>query len=229
MNQEHSFSTAVGAAPALFLPLLAWLGSSQIPTQSNLEIPVTRQTPQEELFDQLNAQLLGLSVRAYERLIAHVLCAAGYENVRILRDHRIKRRSHKGRNRHGGIDITAQVRTEFNTQAVLVQVKQYKRPISRRFVDELRGALLRTQARQGLLITTSVFAPGARRAACDDHIGPIHLIDGVGLHHLLVRYHLGVSENRKGRLYLRQRFFRRLEKQFMEDRFEVRNEIKEQA
>ena len=60
-----------------------------------------------------------------------------------------------------------------------------------------------------VLVTTSTFAPRAREAASEDHIGPIHLIDGAGLQALLVRYRLGVGQNRRGRLYLR--FFRRLE------------------
>ncbi len=208
MNQEHPLVTAVAVAPALFLPLIVWLANPPDQTQP----PLHPQTPSAALSHQLNVELLGLSVRAYERLIAQVLRAAGYENVRILRDHRLPRRSHKGRNTHGGVDLTALIRTEFNAQQVLVQVKQYQRPISRRFVDELRGALLRTQARQGLLITTSTFAPIARRAAGEDHIGPIHLIDGAGLHDLLVRYGLGVRQNKKGRLFVARRFFHRLEK-----------------
>ena len=200
---------ALLAAPTLIWPLfLLWNKQSQpdeLPEETDTD------SPNKEFHQKLQTQLLDLSIQSYEQLIAQVLRAVGYENVRVLRDPRPTRRSHKGRNRHGGYDITALVSTEFNTQPVLVQVKQYERPISRRFVDELRGALLRTQARQGVLITTSTFAPRARQAASEDHSGPIHLIDGAGLHELLVGYRLGVGENRRGKLYLKQRFFRRLE------------------
>lgn len=174
------------AAPTLLWPLLL-LWSKQSQQSVKITEETVNDSPNEEFHNKLQAQLLELSIQSYEQLIAQVLRAVGYENVRVLRDPRPSRRSHKGRNRHGGYDITALVSTEFNTQPVLIQVKQYERPISRRFVDELRGALLRTQARQGVLITTSTFAPRARQAASEDHIGPIHLIDGAGLHELLVR------------------------------------------
>ncbi len=211
MNRVEEAVTlaALLATPTLIWPLLLlWHKQSQ-PSKSSEEIP--NDSPNKEFHEKLQAQLLDLTIQSYEQLIAQVLRSVGYENVRVLRDPRPSRRSHKGRNRHGGYDITALVSTEFNTQPILIQVKQYERPISRRFVDELRGALLRTQARQGVLITTSTFAPRARQAASEDHIGPIHLIDGAGLHELLVRYRLGVGENRRGRLYIQKRFFRRLE------------------
>ena len=200
---------ALLATPTLILPIILFLNRKSQPDATSTKTRIS-ESP-SDFHEKLQAQLLDLSIQSYEQLIAQVLRAVGYENVRVLRDPRPSRRSHKGRNRHGGFDITALVSTEFNTQPVLVQVKQYERPISRRFVDELRGALLRTQARQGLLITTSTFAPRARQAASEDHIGPIHLIDGSGLRDLLVRHRLGVGENKRGKLYLQKRFFRRLE------------------
>ena len=205
MSRAETAATvaALVAAPTLILPFLRLWNKKPQPIEQTDETP--------DFADKLQTQLLDLSIQSYEQLIAQVLRAVGYENVRVLRDPRPSRYSHKGRNRHGGYDITAIVSTEFSTQPVLVQVKQYARPISRRFVDELRGALLRTQARQGLLITTSTFAPRAREAAQEDYIGPIHLIDGAGLYELLVRYRMGVGENKRGKLYLKKRFFRRLE------------------
>ena len=161
----------------------------------------------------LHNQLVSLSVRAYERLIADLLRRAGYEEVRILRDHHIQRRSHKGRTAHGGVDIMATSRSALQTMPVLVQVKQYQRPVSRRFVDELRGALLRTQARHALLITTSTFPPAAWRAAREDHIGPIQLIDGAQLQALLIRHRLGVRKSARNRWALNSQYFRSLEKE----------------
>ena len=205
---------AVALAALLAVPTLIWpifvLWSREAKLSRQIEEAPANST-RAEFQEKLHAQLLDLSSPAYERLIAQVLRCVGYENVRVLRAPCSSKRSHKGRNRHGGYDISALVSTEFSTQTVLIQVKQYERPISRRFVDELRGALIRTQAHQGLLITTSTFAPRARQAASEDHIGPIHLIDGVGIQELLVRYSLGVGKNRRGLLYVQKRFFRRLE------------------
>ncbi len=211
MNRAEEAVTlaALLATPTLIWPVLALWNKKSKPSEQPEEI--STDALNQDFHQKLHSQLLDLSIQAYEQLIAQVLRSVGYENVRVLRDPNLKRRSHKGRNRHGGYDITALVSTEFNTQPVLIQVKQYERPISRRFVDELRGALLRTQARQGVLITTSTFALRARQAASEDHIGPIHLIDGAGLRELMVRHRLGVGENKRGKPYLEKRFFRRLE------------------
>lgn len=172
---------------------------------------------EDALRQRLEAELKGLSVRAYERLIAHVLRACGYEDVRILRNHSLPRRSHRGRTAHGGVDLTAALRAEFGVTSVAVQAKQYARPVPRRFVDELRGVLLRTGARQGLLFTTSSFTEGTRRAASENPVGPIHLIDGRQLQELLIVHRLGVKRNRRGRLVLRPRYFRRLDQVFSGD------------
>jgi len=178
---------------------------------------VKKRSVQELLPDefslQLHAELLSLSVCAYERLIARILRATGYEDVRILRNHHTRRHSHKGRNAHGGVDITARSPTELNSVPVLVQVKQYQRPVARRFVDELRGALLRTQARHALLITTSTFSPAAYRAAHQDHVGPVQLIDGPQLQKLLMRHRLGVRKTYRGDWIVNPQFFRDLEKE----------------
>ena len=170
----------------------------------------------EEFCVLLHNQLVSLSVRAYERLIADLLRSAGYEEVRILRDHHVKRRSHKGRTAHGGVDIMATSRSALQTVPILVQVKQYERPVSRRFVDELRGALLRTQARHALLITTSTFPPAAWRAAREDHVGPIQLIDGVHLQELLLCHQLGVRRIGRSRWVLNPKYFESLESQTLE-------------
>lgn len=206
--QPEELAVALTAAPALLLPFLVLFNQRSF----GEPLPAMEATKEEAFAEKLEAQLHALSVRGYERLVAQLLRVAGYEDVRILRDHRIRRRSHKGRNQHGGVDITASLRAEFGTTPVLVQVKQYQRPVSRRFVDELRGALIRTRSRQGLLITTSSFAPAARRAATEDAIGPIHLLEGNQLRDLLMTHRLGVRRNKRGQWVLRQRFFRRLEK-----------------
>jgi membrane-bound metal-dependent hydrolase YbcI (DUF457 family) len=162
------------------------------------------------LTDALLQHLQQLSITAYEQLIAQVLQATGYEHVQVLRDPQRKRRSHKGRTAHGGVDLIAQSRCGLAADAVLVQVKQYERAVSRRFVDELRGALLRTQSRHALLITTSRFSPAAVKAAREDHVAPLHLIDGDRLCSLLMQHEIGVRRNRRGSLQIDGDFFERL-------------------
>lgn len=201
---------SLGALLPLFLPRLCLFPVPKEPTRESESLPPL--SPEELLHARLDEELRNLSVRGFERLIARLLRASGYEDVRVLRDHTKPRRSRKGRTDHGGADLTASLRAEFGVTPVLVQVKQYERPVSRRFVDELRGALLRTQARQGLLITTREFAPAARAAAVEDHIGPIHLLDGQGLRDLLITHRLGLRRSKRGHLVLRPRFFRRLDK-----------------
>ena len=61
--------------------------------------------------------------------------------------------------------MEALARTGVTAARIILQAKQYRRPVSRRFVDELRGTLLRLDARQGLLISTSTFSSVARLAA----------------------------------------------------------------
>jgi hypothetical protein len=56
-------------------------------------------------------------------------------------------------------------------------------------VDELRGTMLRLGAQQGLLVTTSTFAPATREAvSAAQHALPIRLIDGRELCALLARH-----------------------------------------
>ncbi|MDF2441464.1 MAG: inner rane protein [Abditibacteriota bacterium] len=215
----------LGATHDAIPPLLAWpllslfsgldLGTaSNTSGTSNINVTVRRPGKRtrvnEDVEEALLQNLLQLRVSDYESLVARLLQAIGYEQVRVLRGSRPIRRSHKGRTQHGGVDIMAWSRAGVANDRVLVQVKQYERLVSRRFVDELRGALLRTQSRHALLITTSRFAPAARRAAQEDHIAPIHLMSGQRLCRLLMRYQIGVQHNRHGDLQVDDSFFKRL-------------------
>ena len=169
--------------PAFVWPFLTLLSES-------FDFP--HEQPNPHFNDKLLRQIHSLSITGYEMLLVELLRAVGYEQVQVLRDHKRQRHSHKGRNGHGGVDIIAESRSGLATDAVLVQVKQYERPVSRRFVDELRGALLRTESRHALLITTSHFSPAAVKAAQEDHIAPVHLMDSEKLCGLLIRYQIGV-------------------------------------
>ena len=141
--------------------------------------------------EKLLETLLALNVSQFETCISLLLQSLDYQDIQIMRGTVPRRRSHKGRNGHGGFDLSARCST-FSPSLTLVQAKQYKRPVSRRFVDELRGAMIRQGAQSGLLITTSTFPDGAQASARENHLLPIALIDGQGLLDLMFRSCVGV-------------------------------------
>jgi restriction system protein len=143
--------------------------------------------PSKKLKKQLRERLLEISYPAFERCIQRLLTAMGYTNVLVARSH------FRGRNCQGGWDLEATTRTGVTTARVIAQIKQYKVPVQKRYVDELRGTMLRAGARQGLLITTSSFSPTARQAAAAGHVAPIRLVDGEELLNLLIRHGIGVQ------------------------------------
>ena len=157
--------------------------------------------------------LVMLNVSQFERCIAHLLHALEYDDVTIMRSPDIKRHSHKGRNTHGGFDLAA-CSSSFSSCLTLIQVKQYQRPVSRRFVDELRGAMLRQDAQQGLLITTSTFPVNAQISAQENQLLPIRLINGEQLVDLLFQHHLGVRCKERTNKSGKRRFVWRLDRKF---------------
>jgi len=159
--------------------------------------PEKQMLPSQDVWRQLREALLCLDVPAFEALIAELLQRLGYSETQIKRPAHCastgkRRASRKGRNRHGGLDLQACNRSNITQALVLVQVKQYSRPVSRRFVDEIRGAMLRNGAQQGLLITTSTFSRTAHDAAAENPLMPITLLDGEQLLNLLFAQRLGV-------------------------------------
>lgn len=155
--------------------------------------PIPSQNKQKQrVREMLLDTLMSLNVSQFESCIAQLLQALEYEDVEIMRCLTPQRRSHRGRNSHGGFDLSARS-SSFSSPLTLVQVKQYRRPVSRRFVDELRGAMIRQGAQSGLLITTSSFPKGAVLSAQENQLMPILLIDGEYLLDLLFRFQIGVK------------------------------------
>jgi restriction endonuclease Mrr len=128
--------------------------------------------------------------------------------------HPTGRKHKRGRTVRGGLDLTARHETELASGLTLVQLKQYRRVVSRRFVDELRGAMLRHGAAHGLLLTLSTFSPVAHRAAQDSEVAPITLIEGEEILDLLFSYRIGVYAVRD-RWYLDQEYLDFLRKRAM--------------
>jgi membrane-bound metal-dependent hydrolase YbcI (DUF457 family) len=140
-------------------------------------------------------QLFRLDFYAFEQLMKQLLSCSGYSTVHLM-----GRRHKRGRTRgtsardavNGGHDLKAYTQTDLTSSLTLTQIKQYRRVVSRRFVDELRGTMLRHQAEQGLLLTTSSFSRVARLAARDSEIAPITLLDGEAILDLLIQRRIGV-------------------------------------
>ena len=161
--------------------------------------------PDARLRQQLHRHLLSLSLPAFAALVQAVLERSGYERVM-----QVGRLSPRGRLLHGGCDLKAYTRTDLETVTTAVQIKQYREPVGRRFLDELRGAMLRLRAEQGLLITTSTFSAAVRSIAEDSEVAPVRLVDGAELIDYLVQYRIGLQE-RAGRWQLDAVFFKGLE------------------
>src|SRR5437016_3262484 len=97
---------------------------------------------------------------AYQAIIRQMLQRCGYESVSLAGS--VFR---QGRNSAGGYELCASTQTDLALSQTLVQLKQYRIAVSRRYVYQLKGAVLSEGAEQGLLITTSVFSRFARAAA----------------------------------------------------------------
>ncbi len=139
---------------------------------------------------------------AFTQVAAMVLERLGYQDIQPA-----GRTDWKGRNRQGGVDLTATYRSATGKRNVAFQLKQFhpKLRIFQRTVDELRGVCLRQGASEGMLITTSGYSPTI--IGTHDTLAPLYLMGGEELALLLRQYHIGVTRTGK----LDESFFKRLE------------------
>jgi restriction endonuclease Mrr len=138
------------------------------------------------------AKLLRLTYADLTGLVERLLVQMGCRDLRAAHP-----AGTPGPNPRGGYDLQARLDNGLMDTLVLTQVKQYSTPVPRCFVDELRGAMLRMGAGQGLIVTTSKFAPVAIEAAKrGNHQLPVRLIDGRELLALLRTYKIGVPHSR---------------------------------
>ena len=129
------------------------------------------------------ARLLAMPFPIFAQTVARLLETLGYDNVQTMK---AMHKRGKGRNAHGGYDLRMYLPTPLTHGLVIAQVKQYKEPVPRSFVDELRGTMLRLGARQGLLVTTSTFSASAVEAVQGaQYAAPVRLMDGRELARLL--------------------------------------------
>lgn len=138
----------------------------------------------------MRERLLALPFPDYVACVARLLTALGYRNVRLMGVIR-----EKGRNAFGGMDLSADQGQGLTASRVIAQVKQYKEPVPRTFVDELRGTMLRVGASQGILVTTSEFSRSASDATLSgQHAAPVRLVDGYELARLMNANRLDMGE-----------------------------------
>jgi len=172
------------------------------------ELPGLSHQQTTELEADLKKELLSLSYLAFQVLVRRLLQQMGYSRVQGLgRQHK------RGRTKVGGSDLSASIEAGVTRSVILLQIKQYDRPVSRRFVDELRGACLRMGAEQGMLFTTSTFSRPAWKAA----EGPSHsirLVEGTELLQLLIEHRVGVNRDGITPLSVDTPLFERLRSQY---------------
>lgn len=168
--------------------------------------------PDRQVRSALKEQLIALSFHAFEETIKELLTRLGYAEAGLL-----GRTQWRQFTRHGGIDMEASIKVGVSESRLVLQVKQYRRPVSRRFVDELSGVIQRCGAQEGIVITTSDFSKVARASAQSQCIAPVRLINGNELVSLLIQHGLGVvREEADGQEQFRvdRAYFRDLDKRF---------------
>lgn len=134
-------------------------------------------------------ELYRLSFHAFEQLVKDLLTRLGYSDANLL-----GRTEWRQFTRHGGIDMEAYANVGLSRSRIVLQIKQYRRNVSRRFIDELAGVILRIGAREGIVITMSQFSRVAKQAAKAFQVASVRLIDGDELVSLLLERKMGIKQ-----------------------------------
>lgn len=117
--------------------------------------------------------LASVSFSTYLSILRLMLARADYQIVRSL-----GRRYLRSYKPSGGADLIAAYQSVQGPIKVLVQLKQESRKLQRRYIDELRGKMLRTGVSHGLVITLGVASKPALAAASEFPGRPISIIGG---------------------------------------------------
>lgn len=134
------------------------------------------------LFEQLSV----MDPYQFEKLIALLLQAMGYEDVQVTKQSGDK-----------GVDVVGNVQIGISSVREVVQVKRTpSTTITRQLIDQLRGALPYHEAIRGTLITLGSFSKGAEEGALFPNASPITLIDGDKLLDLLIDYEVGMKKRK---------------------------------
>ncbi len=159
---------------------------------------------------QVGAWLLALSFPAYCALIRLLLLRCGYATVRAIGETSSASVTGRRTGGEGGLDLLAFTHTDMATFLTAVGLRTGRIPLGRRFVDELRGAMGRAGAEQGLLFTTATVSSRTRQVAGTAGLPPVQIVDGAGLAALLIERRLGLRLI-EGEWHFDARFFEALE------------------
>lgn len=159
---------------------------------------------------QMQAWLFTFSFPAYCALIRLLLSRCGYATVRALNTQERISASGRRYSGEGGLDLLAFAHTDLTTFVSAVGIKTGRIPLGRRYVDELRGAVSRVGAEQGLLFTTATISHKTREVAEQAGLPPVHLFDGEALAGLLIERRIGV-QSLKGMWVFDSSFFEALD------------------
>ena len=153
---------------------------------------------------QLLERLCELPFDAFTLTVAMLLDKLGYQDIQPA-----GRTDWKGRNRAGGIDLTASYVSAAGKRSIAFQLKQFhpSQRLFQRAVDELRGVCLRQGAAEGMLITTSGYSPTI--TGTQGTVAPLYLMGGEELALLLRQYRIGITKDGK----IDEGFFKRLERE----------------
>lgn len=136
----------------------------------------------------LKAQLLAIPYPAFAEVVRTVIEKDGCVETRV-----VKTAAWGARNGDGGVDITGCVGGSLVRIPIIAQAKQYTSSVQKQHVDLLRGAMIRTGAQLGMIVTTADFAQIAVAAASEGQHIPVVLLDGHELISLMVGHGIGVT------------------------------------
>lgn len=149
----------------------------------------------QQLRRELHHELLHLSFPAFLQTMRELLTAMGYEDVTLT-----SRKGFVGKHGDGGVDLRAYKWVPGGRRLVVIRVKQFApgKLIYRHLIDSLRGVVLRENAAEGMLITTTGFPESVNQAEfASAPVAPLRLIDGIELAELMALYKVGVIKEPK--------------------------------
>jgi restriction system protein len=137
----------------------------------------------ESVREQLRGLLVAMDPIAFEHVVKNLLEAMGYEDVQVTAP-----------SGDQGVDVIARIEAGITSVVEVVQVKRHTKNIQRSVLDALRGSLHRFQAVRGTIITVGDFAKGTTKAAFENGVAPITLINGEKIIDLLIQHGIGVKK-----------------------------------
>jgi len=139
------------------------------------------QEHENELRDNIQNILFGMDPYYFEEICGRLLRSMGFRNVEVTK-----------KSADGGIDGYGDLRIGIVTVHAAFQCKRWKDAVSRKSIDEFRGA---TQGKydQAIFITTSRFTEGAQKESIRVGSIPIIMIDGDAIVDLMIEHGIGVS------------------------------------